>query len=471
VLLLALLAGTTLGVLAPKPAAPINSGASDSAFGDAAPVASIDRQVSDPSDDAYAYESGIMNCTDNRNFVLDGQMFAGHDPWGWCHSKTGLRFREIPLASGYVIQSAYLEVYCRKSQLGDSPKLKIRAQYGDAEAFSTRIDYDGRRKTAGVAWAPDVGDWSAWAWRRTSDIKGVIQEVLDEGSFSYGDDLALFIEDDLSTPRNEIEVGPNARLHVEWIPPPDTATPTNTPTHAPTATTTPTRTATPSPVATPTPCVLPDADRDGVCDGSDNCPAVYNPGQENSDDRIGNGAGLPGDDATVPNGDSFGDACDDDSDNDGIPNASDPDLGGDVTYDDNNNGIMCSTDAADDGPSWDHDCNGKRDGAEGTCTTSTADADGDGLLDKWEECKWGTSANSTDSDGDGLADCEEAADVDGNGNLNFTGDVISYAQAILLPPASFGQDGDFDIDGNSNLDFTGDVIQEAKFAFVDGLCK
>ena len=219
----------------------------------------------------------------------------------------------------------------------------------------------------------------------------------------------------------------------------------------------------------------PDTDDDGALDGSDDCALLANPGQENADSQIGNGKGIPGHDSTVPNsaGDLEGDACetDGDIDNDGIPNASDPDPGGDITYDDNNNGVMCPTDAEDDGPSWDSNCDGKREGWVGACGSTSADADGDGLKDAWENCKWGTNPAVLDSDADTLGDCKEAADVDGNGVVNFTGDVIAYAKAILLAPTVFGHDGDFDIDGNNVLNFPGDVIQEAKFGLLTELCK
>jgi len=236
----------------------------------------------------------------------------------------------------------------------------------------------------------------------------------------------------------------------------------------------------------------PDTDNDGFFDDgvdvdgpgpkqpNDNCPNIANPGQENADNQIGNGIGIPGHDSTVPNsaGDNIGDACESpDADNDGIANASDTDPGGDVTYDDNNNGIMCPADTADDGPSWDHNCNGILDGKDlvpGSCPLAVnpnGDDDGDGLRNTWEVCKWGTNPAVLDSDGDALGDCQEAADVDGNGVVNFTGDVIYYAKAALLAPAAFGRDGDFDIDGNNVINFTGDVIQEAKFGLLPGLCK
>jgi hypothetical protein len=199
-----------------------------------------------------------------------------------------------------------------------------------------------------------------------------------------------------------------------------------------------------------------DSDGDGVPDTSDNCPSVYNPGQENFDadgppggngPGIGNGTGIAGNDATVPNGDGWGDACDTDDDNDGLADGSDSDPRGDVTYDDDNDGIWKG--AGDDGPSWDANMNAKRDGVEAICPLAVnpgGDDDGDGLLNTWEVCKWGTDPSYWDTDGDGLhGDCKEAMDVNGNG-------LVTNADATFIKQAYFdliGKDGDFDINGNN----------------------
>jgi len=229
-----------------------------------------------------------------------------------------------------------------------------------------------------------------------------------------------------------------------------------------------------------------DLDGDTVLNDVDNCLFV-NAAQTNTDPAIGNGKGVAGNDSTVPwslKSDKRGDACDGDLDNDSIPNASDGTggadkggPGGDITYDD---GPAAGGDgtwqgAGDNGPSWDTNMDAKLDGVAACLAPLGAwgslDADGDGLLNSWEFCKWASSPNSVDSDGDTLGDCKEVADVDGNNVVNFPGDVIFYAKAILLAPAAFGQDGDFDLDGNDTLNFPGDVIQEAKFGLVTGLCK
>jgi hypothetical protein len=216
------------------------------------------------------------------------------------------------------------------------------------------------------------------------------------------------------------------------------------------------------------PCNGPgDSDCDGVLDGGDNCASVHNATQANSDSGptppagnvgfISNGSGVPGDDLSVPNGDALGDACDDDDDNDGLPDADDSEplgatgicaafagsssghaapTGGDVGYSDGTP------------PSWDTDGDAVPDAREcivgtnprvgdgahrGMCaaTTGAGDADGDGLQDVWEVCGWGTSASNTNGDGDGLGDCVEVMDVNGSG-------VGNNNDAVLVKQHFFG---------------------------------
>ena len=243
-------------------------------------------------------------------------------------------------------------------------------------------------------------------------------------------------------------------------------------------------------------------DGDTVLDAVDNCPSTSNPMQTNSDSgpllpagntgSIDNGPGIAGDDTTIPNGDATGDACETDRDNDGLPDSQDTEplgatgicaafagasdghsspAGGDVT------------DADGNGPSWDTDGDGVRDGVEcqlGTNPRDPAskptraacggetDADGDGLPAAAERCKWGTSDTSGDSDGDARKDCLEANDTDGNSIQNFTGDTVNAAKAAL---GVIVKTMDFDLDGNGSVNFTGDTVLSAKLSLhVGGLC-
>jgi len=225
-----------------------------------------------------------------------------------------------------------------------------------------------------------------------------------------------------------------------------------------------------------------DLDYDGALNDVDNCLFV-NAAQTNTQPFIGNGRGIAGNDKSVPWNpynwgssswnDKRGDACDGDWDNDGIPNASDADPSGDITYDDNADGAWKGT--GDDGPSWDTNMNDKLDGVQALCPVpgpwGWADSDGDGLKNSWEFCKWGSSPNRVDSDGDAKGDCVEVADVNGDGAVTFPVDLVYYLDAAFLSPAAFGKDGDFDLDGDGVVDFVSDVIREARFALIPGLCK
>ena len=107
-----------------------------------------------------------------------------------------------------------------------------------------------------------------------------------------------------------------------------------------------------------------DTDGDGVFDDVDNCPAVANPDQSNHDD------------------DALGDACDEDDDNDGVPDATD----------------AFPLDASE---SVDTD-------GDGTGNNADSDDDNDGLSDD-QEIALGTDPLNPDTDGDGVSDGQEVA--------------------------------------------------------------
>ncbi len=157
-----------------------------------------------------------------------------------------------------------------------------------------------------------------------------------------------------------------------------------------------------------------DSDGDGVPDSSDNCPAVSNPLQENFD------------------GDSVGDACDADDDNDGLVDASEPASGclpsGGGRLDPD-----CDNDNVSDG-SLDPDGAGPivvgPDNCITTANTNQLNTDGDSMgdacdpdddndtvLDAADNCPVTYNPTQTNTDGDSMGDACDPED-DGDGYLD-----------------------------------------------------
>lgn len=187
-----------------------------------------------------------------------------------------------------------------------------------------------------------------------------------------------------------------------------------------------------------------DSDHDGVVDGSDNCGAVANNDQANTDrDSLGDVCDPDNDNNGVLDGsdncryetnpdqlnsdtDSRGDACDMDDDNDAVNDATDncrTTANKDQTDADADGiGDACDRDADNDGASDGSDnCPslanpGQANGdGDGSGDACDADDDNDGLTDVVEQ-RWNTSSTDIDSDDDGLADGRE--DRNGNGKLD-----------------------------------------------------
>lgn len=117
-----------------------------------------------------------------------------------------------------------------------------------------------------------------------------------------------------------------------------------------------------------------DSDGDGVPEGADNCPGIYNPGQEDSD--------------FVQGDRKMGDHCDWDADGDGLPI------------------IAMGTGTAVDPFPYDTD-------NDGTDNAGDIDDDGDLVLDSVDVCPLTVDPLQADLDGDGLGDL---CDIDANGN-------------------------------------------------------
>lgn len=154
-----------------------------------------------------------------------------------------------------------------------------------------------------------------------------------------------------------------------------------------------------------------DSDGDGVSDGADRCPLTADADQHNTD------------------GDGMGNACDPDDDNDGVTDLSD------------NCPLAANFSQIDT----------DRDGRGDACVD---DADGDAVRDLFDNCPLAANADQTDTDGDLLGDaCDSDDDNDG---LTDEEENASGADHLITQVLVSDSDGDGIADGQDRCPLTVD---------------
>jgi hypothetical protein len=110
----------------------------------------------------------------------------------------GIRFNGVGLEQREIVTSAYIQFTARDTTSGMT-SVTITGQDADnAEGFSANeFDISSRTKTAASA------DWTIPGWtvagasgmeQRTSDLSGIIQEVVNRDDWASGNSLVLFLE-------------------------------------------------------------------------------------------------------------------------------------------------------------------------------------------------------------------------------------------------------------------------------------
>ncbi len=201
-----------------------------------------------------------------------------------------------------------------------------------------------------------------------------------------------------------------------------------------------------------------DFDGDGVLNADDNCPAVANADQADADgDDVGdvcdNCPAKANADQLDSDGNGTGDACEPglDSDNDGVPNDQDncPEVSNSDQLDGDTDGVGDACDncldtanaaqANSDGDALGDDC----DNCPSTDNADQADADLDGVGDACDNCPDKVNPDQLDTDGNGTGDaCESGLDSDNDGIPNDQDNCPEVSNADQL-------DGDQDGLGNA----------------------
>jgi hypothetical protein len=204
-----------------------------------------------------------------------------------------------------------------------------------------------------------------------------------------------------------------------------------------------------------------DLDGDNINNGEDNCPAVYNLDQQDTDsDGLGDACDSDpdGDQGLVDNCPLVHNPDQRDFDQDGQGDVCDGDIDGDL-YD--NGSDLCPTIA-------DNQTDIDGDGLGAPCDP---DDDGDGIDDRNDNCVYVSNADQGNLDGDTFGNpCDE--DIDGDGHLNSVDNckLIPNEQQENLDKDAAGDacDGDIDGDGVVNALDLCEGLEEAGDYDADG---
>ncbi|MDT8301882.1 MAG: PA14 domain-containing protein [Sedimentisphaerales bacterium] len=138
----------------------------------------------------------------------------------------GLRFVDIPIPKGAIVDKAFIEITCDETKGGTQPvNIIITGELSpDTVTFSNASgDISNRPKTtANVAWAPE--NWTeVGQTARSSDITTIIQEIIDQGGWAFGNALVLILTDDPDNPSSGVRCAESASdpsgaplLHIEF---------------------------------------------------------------------------------------------------------------------------------------------------------------------------------------------------------------------------------------------------------------
>ncbi len=183
-----------------------------------APPQSIDVRVSSATDDAEENQTGFIHINSpDLELIYDGEYGNGNQ-------NVGLRFVGVDIPQGATITNAYVQFQVDETD-SESTTLTIRGEDTDSAATftSTYDNISSRPKTsASVQWQPtgwtSIG--SADIEQRTSDMKSIIQEIVNRSGWSQGNNLAIVINGSGKRTANSYDGNPSAAplLHIEFRP-------------------------------------------------------------------------------------------------------------------------------------------------------------------------------------------------------------------------------------------------------------
>jgi len=138
----------------------------------------------------------------------------------------GLVFTSVAVTQGSTIDTAYVQLYGTWESMADDVDL-ITAGFDEDNTAVFASDGSDRPSTRAQTTATVSESWTAaqwdYNWNTLAEIKTVIEEITDRGSFSSGNNIGVVIKDDNNAVQDRIQAhdyttdsGNAAKLHIEY---------------------------------------------------------------------------------------------------------------------------------------------------------------------------------------------------------------------------------------------------------------
>ena len=126
--------------------------------------------------------------------LYDDDLDAGWEGDDFNTLFVGLRFTNVQIPQGAIVDSAYLEVYSHEEE-NDQALIAIIGEATDnAETFDLdNLITDRKQTNDSVLW--NVNEkWTIWTKYKSADFAQVIQEIVDRSGWKSGNALAIFLK-------------------------------------------------------------------------------------------------------------------------------------------------------------------------------------------------------------------------------------------------------------------------------------
>lgn len=189
-------------------------------------AATVDIRITNGADDVEERIGPNNGAMDVTSTDLE---FPYEDPGQVDPQIVGMRFVSIPLIQGAVITNAYVEFEVDETKSGTLPvNVLINGQLSpNAEAFKSTAG----NITARSSWTTAVVPWSVENWTavnaksQTPNLAAVIQEIVNQPDWAYGNALVLVVADDPCNPSTGVRCAESVEgeataaplLHIEAV--------------------------------------------------------------------------------------------------------------------------------------------------------------------------------------------------------------------------------------------------------------